>query len=259
MPSTYVTYRVDDRIATITLNRPEKKNALNPLLILELEDALHDAERDEAARVVLLTGAGSDFSAGADLEYLEEISHNTPSENYDDSRRLMKMMYAWNTAAKPTIAVVNGNALGGGCGLALSCDIVVAAENARIGFTEVRLGFVPAIVSRIAIDRVGKGKAFELMLRANILTAAEAHAAGLINHIAPKEDAVSVAANIAREMCTNTAPQAIALTKELLKEIHDLPLLEAMEFGAKINAISRTTENFQRGVSAFLKKEKIVW
>lgn len=254
-----IQYAIQDRIATITLHRPEKRNALNDVMIRELFDANIDAENNEDVRVIVLQGSGGNFCAGADLQYLLQLQKNSVLENADDSRRLMQTLYRWKTCAKPTIALVEGNALAGGCGLALTCDIIIASENAKFGFTEVRIGFVPAIVSRLLIDRIGKGSATELLLRGNILTAQDARGLSMINHVVASEDVQRHVYTIAREIAQQTSPESVRLTKQLLREIESLDLREAMNHAVAFNAFSRTTPDFQKGVESFVKKEKIDW
>jgi len=254
-----VQFDMADRVASVTLNRPDKRNALNAELVADLHQALRLGEADARTRVLILRGAGGTFSAGADLAYLQTIARNSPIENAEDSMRLMRMLHAWKTCSKPTIAVVEGHALAGGCGLAATCDFILCSEEAQFGFTEVRIGFVPAVVARLLIDRIGKGKATDLLLRGRIISAGEARETGLVNEIVPKDRLSARAGELAREIVEKTSPQAVALTKELLRDIDALDLGDAMTYAAKINAFSRTTEDFKKGIASFLEKKKIDW
>jgi methylglutaconyl-CoA hydratase len=255
----FIEVRTNRTIRTITLNRPEKRNALHAGLVKELHEALLQAGRDTQLRVLVLTGAGEAFCAGADLSYLEEISSNSVSENREDSERLMDMMLALRTHPLPVIARLNGHAIAGGCGLALACDIVVAAESAQLGFPEVRIGFVPAIVGRLLTDRVGIGRARELLIRGNLLSAVEAQAHGMVNHVVSPEQLDDTVYGIAGEIATQTSPQAVAMTRQLLLDIAPRELEDAMRYGADFNALSRATEDFRTGIRAFLEKKRPEW
>jgi methylglutaconyl-CoA hydratase len=248
-----------NHVMLILLNRPEKRNALNADLVRELHGALRSAAGDDSVRVVVLGAEGPAFCAGADLEYLMQIGTNTPLENVADSLNLMEMLYLLRTFPKPTIAKVQGPALAGGCGLALACDIVVANDAAQFGFTEVRIGFVPAIVMKLLVERVGAGAARELLLRGNILTADMAMDLGMVNYVVAIEELENAVERLATEIATRTSPEAVRLTKRLFDEIESMDLREAMTHAAGFNAIARTTDAFRRGVGSFLNKEKLSW
>ena len=184
---TRIKYGVDQRICTITLSRPEKHNALDDVMIAELSSALVSAQKDTDVKIILLTGDGDSFCAGADLAYMQRITGFDFTQNQEDSNNLMKLFLQLYTHRKPIIAVVRGNALAGGCGLATVCDMIVASrETARFGYPEVRIGFIPAIVMTFLIRRVGEAKARELTLRGNTLTAEEAHSIGLVTMVVPE-------------------------------------------------------------------------
>ncbi|MAT38626.1 MAG: methylglutaconyl-CoA hydratase [Ectothiorhodospiraceae bacterium] len=254
-----VLYSVEHHIGTITLNRPEKRNALSANLVAELHASIDSASVDENVRVIVITGAGKAFCAGADLAYLQQINQNSPEANAEDSRRLMDMIYALRTAPKPTVAKVNGHALAGGCGLALACDIVIAQEEARLGFTEVRIGFVPAIIMKIVVERLGSAKARELLLRGNQIYAPEAERIGMINHSVAESELDGLVDEIAGEIAGDCSPQSTRLTKQLLDEISEMPLDRAMEHCAVFNALSRTTDDFKAGIASFLEKKPLKW
>src|SRR5436190_12537222 len=178
-----VIYKVDSGVARVTLNRPDKRNALNDELIAGLKDSLGKAHRDDTVRVVVLNGAGSDFCSGADLSALQKISTATVAENLDDARSLMELFVLIRNVRVPVIAAVTGRALAGGCGLATACDLVLASEAARFGYPEVKIGFVPAMVMAILRRNVSEKRAFELITRGAEVSAAEAERLGLVNHV----------------------------------------------------------------------------
>ena len=255
----FIDIATDGTIRTLTLNRPEKRNALHPDLVGELQDALEQAASDRHVRVLILTGAGSVFCAGADLSYLEQINMNSLLENRDDSTRLMEMFATLCRSPLPVIARVNGHAIAGGCGLALACDIIVASEKARLGFTEVRIGFVPAIVMRLLVQRVGMGRARELLLRGNLLSAVQAHRIGMIDHVQSENELDNAVHELANDIAVNTSQSAVAMTKKLLMNIESLGMNEAMRFGADMNALSRETDDFRKGIASFLDKSPLDW
>jgi methylglutaconyl-CoA hydratase len=243
----------------IALNRPDKRNSLHAGMVRELHEAVHDASCNPDLRVIVLTGEGSAFCAGADLAWLEQINRNSTLENRDDSQRLMELLLTLRTCSLPIIARVNGHAIAGGCGLALACDIVLAADHALFGFPEVRIGFVPAIVATLLTERVGPGRTRELLIRGNLLTAQQAWQTGMINHVTPAEKLDELTDSIATEIATETSPQAVAMTRRLLLDIAHRDLEDAMRFGADSNALSRETDDFRSGINAFLRKTGIQW
>lgn len=247
------------RIRTIAINRPDKRNALNAEVVAELQEAFDAAESDPAVRVIVLTGRGGVFCAGADLGYLQRINNNTVMENAEDSRALMRLMYAIRTGTKATIARVNGHAIAGGCGLALTCDILVTVEDAKFGFTEVRIGFVPAIVMKLLMERCGMGVARELLIRGNLVDATLAKEYGMVNHVVSEERLDETVNHIAREIATETSPQAVAMTKQLMREVSSRDIADAMSLASWQNAISRATPDFRTGIDSFLNKSKPNW
>ena len=246
-------------VMLITLNRPEKRNALNAPVVAEIHAALREAADDDAVRLLVLQGEGDAFCAGADLEYLLQISANSPEENAADSRALCAMLLALRGFPKPTIAKVGGPALAGGCGLAIACDIVVADDAAKFGFTEVRIGFVPGIVARLLVERVGMGNARELLLRGNIIDADTAQQIGMVNYVVGTDELDAMAEKLAFEIVEKTSPQAVRFTKRLLLDTAGMDAVEAMEYAATCNALARTSSDFRKGLTAFLNKEKPVW
>lgn len=251
MSEAVVLYQAAEGIATITLNRPEKRNALNGRLIQELKEALARAGGDPAVRVVALRGAGTDFCAGADLAELERIQTMSPEENLADARSLGALFVALRELAKPVVALVQGRALAGGCGLATACDVVLARSDAHLGYPEVHLGFVPAMVMAILRRKVGEGRAFDMVARGNRVTAEEARALGLVTQVLAVATFEEDAGRYLRELAARP-PSALTLTKRLLYELADLDFAAGIERGAQVNVEARMTEACRKGVREFL-------
>lgn len=255
-----IVYETAERKAIITLNRPEKRNALDDEMIAELTAAFAHASRDQNTKVVILQANGPAFCAGADLEYLQRIAGYTLEENRTDSGRLANLFRTIYELRKPVLAVVQGPALAGGCGLASVCDIVIAAEEtATFGYTEVRIGFIPAIVMIFLIKRVGEGKARELVLRGNIISAFEARRIGLANIVVPGQQLEKTVADLSDELIQQNSLHAMSLCKEMLAKLHGMNLMDALDFAANMNAAARMTPDCKAGIAAFLNKEKMQW
>ncbi len=237
----------------ITLNRPEKRNALNDGLIAALKDALREADADESLCAIVIRGAGQDFCSGADLSALQRIATASYEENIEDARSLAELFALIRSVRVPVIAAVHGRALAGGCGLASACDLVVAANSARFGYPEVKIGFVPAMVAAILRRNLGEKKSFELLTQGFEFTAAEALNLGLINRVAP-DDELAKAANDLASVYAGSSGSAVAMTKRLLYEIDGLEFSEAVERGVVTNAEARMTEDCQKGIAKFLEK-----
>jgi methylglutaconyl-CoA hydratase len=248
-----------DRIQYITLNRPDKRNALNGEMVEELKDALKGAADDNAVRIIILSANGKVFSAGADLAYLEQLQHNSYEENLADSHRLMELYWQIYTHEKLIISQVEGPAIAGGCGLAAVCDLCYAVPEASFGYTEVHIGFIPALVSVFLARKIGEGRTRELLLTAALIDATEAARIGLINAVADKEIIQDVVKEKAAALCTNTSPQSVAQTKQLLSAIPGMGLKEALEYAAVMNARARDTEDCRKGIKNFLDKGKLIW
>jgi methylglutaconyl-CoA hydratase len=249
-------YTTAEHVATITLNRPEKRNALDDLTIRELRAALAEADRDEAVRIVVLTGAGNDFCAGADLSQLEKIAGNaTREENFADAMNLGELLIQMRRMRKPIVAVVRGNALAGGAGLATACDMIVAEETAIFGYPEVKLGFVPAMVMALLIRALGEKQAFELAAFGNTITAQEAAQIGLVNRVVPQESFERDVAQITAELAKRST-SALKLIKRLLYGMDGLSFEEAIRKGAEINVEARATPDCINGVRRFLDSKK---
>jgi methylglutaconyl-CoA hydratase len=249
-----VLYTVEGAVALTTLNRPEKRNALNDATVAGLKAALRAADADEAVRVVLLMGAGTDFCSGADLAALQKISESSITENLADARSLAELFALVREVRVPVVAAVRGRALAGGCGLATACDIVLAAESARFGYPEVKIGFVPALVMAILRRNVSEKRAFELITRGAEINAPEAERIGLINHVFA-DDTFETEVEQFIAGFERVSRSAVMLTKRLLYQTDGLTFAAALEAGADINTIARMTEDCRAGIARFLKKE----
>src|SRR5258707_1192181 len=247
----------DSGIATITLNRPEKRNALSFQLVEEILSALDEVEQSDAA-VAILTGAGKAFCAGLDLDELKSLIGKSHSENVEDSRRMVRIFRRLYDFPKPTIAAVNGPAIAGGTGLATMCDFTLAVPEAKFGYTEVRIGFVPAIVSSILVWQVGHKIARDLLLTGRLFDAAEAHRYGLVNEIVPQDRLLARARELAAQIL-ESSPSSVRATKKLINGFIAKQLDQQIADAIEDNARIRTTDDFREGLSAFLEKRKPVW
>jgi len=248
-----VLYRVEGAVARLTLNRPEKRNALNEALIGGLKDSLRRANENAAVRAVVISGAGSDFCSGADLASLQKIADGSVAENTADARSLMELLLLIRQVSVPVVAAVRGKALAGGCGLASACDIVLASADAQFGYPEVKIGFVPAMVMAILRRNVSEKRAFELITRGEQISAAEAREFGLVNQVFPEED-FEAAVTAYVNGFANVSKSAVALTKTLLYQMDGLSFSDALQTGVDVNVIARMTEDCQEGIARFLKK-----
>ncbi|MDQ3687988.1 MAG: enoyl-CoA hydratase-related protein [Acidobacteriota bacterium] len=248
-----ILYVVEGAVALVTLNRPEKRNALNDTLIAALKRALRDADEREAVRVVVITGAGDDFSSGADLAALKKISQSSITENLEDAQSLMELFALIRRVRVPVVAAVRGRALAGGCGLATACDIVLAASSARFGYPEVKIGFVPAMVMAILRRNVSEKRAFELITRGADISAETAERIGLVNHVF---DDATFESEVEMYIAgfEKVSRSALMLSKRLLYHMDGMTFDAALQSGVDMNAIARMTEDCQRGISQFLKK-----
>jgi len=255
----FIQYSTKNRIATIVLDRPDKRNALNSTMALELHEALKKAETDDDVKVVVLKAKGDAFCAGADLAYLKELSKFSYEENLEDSMRLKEMFRQIYVMKKVVIAQVEGHAIAGGAGLATVCDLVFSVPEAKFGFTEVKIGFVPAIVSIFAIRKFGESHTKNLLFSGNLIVAEKAKEIGMVNFISDKENIDNDVDVFAKDLIDKTSANSLALTKSLINKIQDMDLDHALDYAAKLNALSRGSDDCKRGISAFLNKKKIVW
>jgi methylglutaconyl-CoA hydratase len=248
-----VTYSAAEGVARITLNRPEKKNALNEAMIQGVTEALRAAEVNEGLRVVVITGAGKDFCSGADLSALQKIAAASVAENVEDARSLMDLFLLIRRLRLTVVAAVRGRALAGGCGLASACDLVLASSSARFGYPEVRIGFVPAMVMAILRRNISEKRAFELITRGAEIAADDAKQIGLVNQVFSDESFEQDVADYVRPY-QKLSLSAVTLTKQLLYQIDGQTFTEALNAGLDINVIARMTSDCQKGIAGFLKK-----
>jgi methylglutaconyl-CoA hydratase len=257
VPYNTIQLAYDGGIATITLNRPDKRNAISYELIEDLLTALAEVAKSTAL-VLILTGAGNAFCSGMDLENLKALSGRTPEQNVEDSQVMARLFRTLYDFPKPTIAAVNGAAIAGGTGLATLCDFTLAVPEAKFGYTEVRIGFVPAIVSTFLLRQVGEKIARDLLLTGRLFDAAEALRIGLINEIVAAEGLMDRARQLAAQLMENS-PASLLYTKRLLSEAAGADLDAQIEAAVRENAAIRSTTDFREGISSFLEKRKPKW
>src|SRR5580698_9542957 len=257
MPYQTIQLAYDARVATITLNRPDKRNAISFELIDDLIQALEEVAKSDAL-VVILTGAGKAFCSGMDLDNLKALLGRSPERNLQDSQTMVRLFRALYEFPKVTIAAVNGAAIAGGTGLALLCDFTLAVPEAKFGYTEVRIGFVPAIVSTFLLRQVGEKQARDLLLTGRIIGAEEASRMGLVNEIVAPEALMTRARELAGLLMENS-PASLRATKRLLTDHARAELDSRIEAAVRENAAIRTTPDFREGIAAFLEKRKPVW
>ena len=243
----------EDNILTVTLNRPEKRNALNDGLINSLKDALSEADRDETLRAIVIKGAGKDFSSGADLSALQKIAESDVMENLADAENLLELFALMRKIKIPVIAAVHGRALAGGCGLATACDIVLATESARFGYPEVKIGFVAAMVMAILRRNLPEKRSFELITQGFDFSADEAEKFGLINRVYADETFDDDVKNYVAAY-EKVSRSAVVLSKKLLYQMDGMTFETALETGAEVNTIARMTEDCRKGIARFLEK-----
>ncbi len=252
MSSAYksIRYHVENGIGHVVLNRPEKRNALNREVLVELRLAIEESAHDPAVRLLLLSGAGADFCSGADLAGLQRSLEAGALDQMADARILAELFQDMRRHPRPIVAAVRGRALAGGCGLATACDIILAAESAQFGYPEVNIGFVPAIVMAILRRSVPEKRAFELITMGEICSARDF---GLVNQVFADETFdIDVDSYVARMAAKS--PSALQLSKSLLYQMDGMSFESALEAGVQINAIARMTDDCKRGVERFLKK-----
>lgn len=247
---------VDERsgVNRIVLNRPNRRNALNATLVAELKDALALAEADDRVRVVGISGAGPDFCAGADLREVQASIEEGALASLADAESLGELLLLLRRIEKPVVALVQGRALAGGCGLATACDLVVASEDARFGYPEVKLGFVPAMVMAILRRLVGEKIAFELVALGDVIDAGEAQRLGLVNRVFAVDEFEDRGAEFLLHLASRSA-SALALSKRLLYQIDGASFESAIRAGAQVNALARLTEDCRDGIQRFLERK----
>ena len=237
----------------VILNRPEKRNSLDELMIDELGDAVNKFSDDSETRSVVITGAGGNFCSGLFLDYLQKISEFDIIQNKEDSQRFKNLLLSIYNCKKPTIAMVEGYALAGGCGIASACDMIVASKNSQFGYTEVKIGFIPAIVMIFLLKKVTESHAKDLLLTSRFIDADEAYRMGFVNHLTEEGKAEEVTEKICEGL--NKLPMSsMRLTKEMFANVSSMSFDAALEYAVDLNAITRMTEECQNGISNFLNK-----
>ncbi|MFB0565467.1 MAG: enoyl-CoA hydratase/isomerase family protein [Candidatus Aminicenantaceae bacterium] len=255
---TTIIFNKKDRVARICLNRPEVHNAFNAVMISELDDLFENVRSDESIRIVILEGKGKSFCAGADINWMREIIHYSYEQNLEESLKLAEVLYKIYILPKPTVAMVNGTAIGGGNGFLSACDIAVASEEAKFGLSEVKIGLVPAAISPYVIRRIGESKAREYFLTGKRISAQKALEIGLINEVVPCDklnDKVEEIVNL----LLSSGPGAIASCKELINTVPFMSFEEVKTYTARMIANLRISEEGQEGMTAFLEKRKPKW
>jgi methylglutaconyl-CoA hydratase len=249
-----IKYLNEKGTGVILLNRPEKRNALHPEMVKQIKEKLSEIEKDDSVKVVIIAGEGNAFCAGADLEYLNQLSNYSVNENENDSQSLAELFLQIYKLSKPTIASVNGPAIAGGCGLASVCDFIVANEtNAKFGYSEVKIGFIPAIVSIFLIKRVGEGASKQLLLSGEIIDAKRAYEIGFVNYLA--NNSMKEALALSEKLIKNSF-YSMKLTKQMIHSVSNLNVDEAVDYCIRLNTVSRSTEDFRKGLENFLNKKR---
>lgn len=248
-----IKYEQKDGVGIISLNRPEKRNSLHPQMISLFKQKLSTLSDDSTVKTIILTGEGTSFCSGADLDYLNQLNNNSFYENEIDSDNLAELYIQLYHFPKPTIAAVNGAAIAGGCGLASVCDFIFAhATQSKFGYSEVKIGFIPAIVSVFLIKKIGEGKALEMLLSGDIIYGKKAFDYGLVYQLA--ENVLDEALIYAQTLATNSN-WSMNNTKKMIRNISVMGVREAVEYCKKLNVISRTTIDFKNGIEKFLHKK----
>ena len=251
--------KIADKFGNIILNRPDKRNALNGAVVADLQDAFDRMILDDAVKVILLSSVGKVFSAGADLGYLQSLQTNTYDQNLADSAALSRLLYTIYASPKVTVAAVQGHAIAGGCGLASVCDIVIASTDALFGYTEVKIGFIPAIVSPYLMKKVGETRTKFLLLSGELITAKQAVSYGLIHEVVHQDHLEDSVMSLCSKMVIQTSGESIKATKKLLLAIDNLSLEESLTKAIKANADMRATEDCKKGIAAFMNKTAVDW
>ncbi len=246
-----------ERVVTVTLNRPERRNALNPQMIEELVEIIDGMAR-RSCGVMILTGRGAAFCAGLDIEHLKSLVHKSPAEHREDSQRVAHLFRSLYDLPLPTIAAVNGHSIAGGMGLATICDFTLSVPEAKFGYTEARIGFVPAMVSSFLALQVGEKKARDLLLTARLISAEEARQMGLVNEVVNESGLMMRARQLAHQLLQNS-PESLRATKKLFSEHTREQLDRQLRAAIESNASARGNLDFQEGISSFLEKRTPNW
>lgn len=250
-----ILYKVEDHVAEILLNRPEKMNSLDQDLIESLTRIINDFSENPEVKVIVITGAGGNFCSGLYLDYLKEISEYDILQNKQDSRKFRDMLLSIYNCSKPVVAKVQGYCLAGGCGIASACDIIVADDTAKFGYTETKIGFIPAIVMLFLLKRVTETVAKDLLLTARIIDSEEAKIMGLVNFKVNSSEIDNKVKELVGILKKNS-PSSLKLTKEMFSNISGMAFDKALEYACDLNAITRMTPDCRKGVRDFLEKNR---
>lgn len=253
-----ILFLAQNKVVRIFFNRPQVHNAFNSTMISELDDALEKVKKDQSIRVVVFSGKGKSFCAGADLNWMREVIHYSFEQNLEESLQLAELLYKIYTLPKPTVAMVKGTALGGGTGFLSACDIAVATEEAKFGLSEVKIGLVPAAISPYVIRKIGESKARQYFLTGKRISAHKALEIGLINEVVPLAGLEEKIEEII-ELLLSSGPKALASCKELILKVPLMSFEEAKTYTARMIANLRVSEEGQEGMASFLEKRKPNW
>ncbi len=255
-----IIYSTEKRIAVITLNCPDTKNAFDAQMSIELMQAFTQAQRDSNIRIIILKAEGDTFCSGYELKYFEKIEKYDFNQNLQDSINTMKLFQLIYTLRKPVVAVVQGPAISVGCGLISVCDYIISArETAKFGFSEVQYGSIPAIALLFIVRKIGEGRARDIVISGNMFDSEEAFRIGLVNKVVPMIDLNKYAVNFAEELISNNSGSSMGLIKELLSRIHGMTTSDALDYASHLNALSRMTEDSKHGIEAMRNDEKLKW
>jgi methylglutaconyl-CoA hydratase len=250
--------RIEGRVAWVALDRPEVRNAFNEVMIAELIQVLDRVEKDDSVRVLVLTGKGKAFCAGADLNWMKKMKNFTVEENFRDALQLAQLMFNLYSLPKPTIAAVNGASIGGSNGLVAACDMAIASHRAEFSLSEVKIGLVPACIGPYLLKKIGEAACRELFLSGERISADQAGHLGLVNDVVTHVNLIARVREKAAQLLTS-GPHALAVSKELLAGISEMSLSEAKEHTARVIAELRAGDEAQEGMAAFLEKRKPEW
>lgn len=256
---TLVLRTTEERISWLTLNRPEKRNALSYQMVADLKNVLKESILDASVKVIVIRGNGESFCSGADLDSLQKLQQNTFEENLADSDHLKELFQLIYESPKPVISMVDGPAFAGGCGLATICDFCFASPLAKFAYTEVKIGFVPAIVMVFLLRKIGEQMARKILLTGDVFSCEEAYRMGLVTEVVETEVLEERVKEFALRLCRQTSSQSIALTKKMIADVQQMNLVDGLAYASRMNAIARSSEDCKKGIQAFLNKEKLVW
>lgn len=247
------------RIGIIIINRPDKRNALNSTVISELNEAFTGFEADDDVNVIILRASGSVFSAGADLQYLQELQTNSFDENLADSNNMKELFLKIYNLKKVVIAEVQGHAIAGGCGLMTVCDYAFTVPEAKFGYTEVKIGFIPAIVLVFLLRKISEARAKELLLSGQLIDAQRAYEIGLVSEVLATSELTNYVENFATSLAESNSGSSMGLTKKLISQVQGMDIERALNLAAETNARVRESEDCKKGIAGFLDGEKITW